>query len=203
MPEEFASHQTEWTTLLDAARQGDSSALGEICEQVREYLLLTVQQELGGDLRSKLGASDIVQQSFLEAQQGINQFAGSSEGELRAWLKQIVVHNLVDSARQFRTTRQRDVTREMPLQWIDECRDFTSDQKTASSLIRHRETDEELLRAIAQLPQRQRRIIEMRHRDAMSYTIIAEKLAISEPAARKLWSRTVEDLRRILVTNHV
>jgi RNA polymerase sigma-70 factor, ECF subfamily len=193
---------TEWNALLEAARQGDARALGKICEQVRNYLLLAADRGLSDGLRAKLGASDIVQQTMLEAQQGFARFAGTSEEELRAWLVKIVEHNLIDSARRYRQTQQRDVSREVPIDTGDGQLEIAGRQKTASSIVRRRETDEELLRAVGQLPSRHREVIELRHRQGLSYAEIGAKMGMTEVAARKLWSRAVATLREELAANN-
>ena len=53
---------------LAAARTGSSEALGQALQACRGYLLLLAERELDPDLRAKGGASDVVQETFLEAQ---------------------------------------------------------------------------------------------------------------------------------------
>ncbi len=192
-----------WSVLLDQARAGDSNALGQLCELFRGQLMEVAQRQLSADVQSKLGASDIVQQSFLEAQRDLPLFTGRTESDFRAWVRRIVEHNLLDVTRLFRSTQRRDTAREKPLEFTDDIDRIHHSQKTASSLIRRKETDEELLRAIAHLPAKNQRVVELRHRRGLSHAQIAAELGISEVASRKLWSRTVEQLREMLTTqNH-
>jgi RNA polymerase sigma-70 factor (ECF subfamily) len=65
-------------------------------------------------------------------------------------------------------------------------------------LVRRRETDDELLRAVAQLPERSQQVLELRHRMGLSHAEVAEELGMTEAAARKLWSRIVEELQERL-----
>ena len=53
--------------LLAEARTGSRQALGQILESCRNYLLLIAGKELTSDLQAKGGASDLVQETFLEA----------------------------------------------------------------------------------------------------------------------------------------
>lgn len=191
----------DWNDLLDAARAGDEQALGQVCEQVRGYLLLTADRGLYDGLRAKLGASDVVQQSMLEAQQDFDRFVGSSKAELRAWLVRIVEHTLLDASRRYRQTQRRDLSREVSVDGSNECAKIAARQATASSLLCRRERDEALMRAVNQLPPRRRRIIELRHRDGWPYERIAREMGMTEVAARKLWSRAVEELQRKLVAS--
>ena len=84
---------------LAAARAGSREALGQVLQACRGYLLLLAERELDPDLQTKGGASDLVQETFLEAQKDFANFQGNSEGELRAWLRQILLHNLANFTR--------------------------------------------------------------------------------------------------------
>src|SRR5205823_4133645 len=77
---------------LSAARDGSRDALGRALEACRRYLLCVAHQQLNRDLQAKGGASDLVQETFLEAQSSFDRFHGSSEVELRAWLRQLLHH---------------------------------------------------------------------------------------------------------------
>ena len=87
---------------LEAARSGSGDALGRVLESYRAYLLLVAARELDPKLRAKGGASDLVQETFLEAQRDFGGFHGNSDGELRAWLRQLLLHNVANFARRYR-----------------------------------------------------------------------------------------------------
>ena len=63
---------------LAAAHSGSSAALGEVLESCRNYLLLVADMALKQGSQAKLGASDIVQETFLEAQRIFDRFEGRS-----------------------------------------------------------------------------------------------------------------------------
>src|SRR5262245_53355294 len=109
---ENAGEAVSW---LPAARAGSTKALGQALEAYRGYLLRIAQHELSPDLRPKGGASDLVQLTFLEAQRDFARFQGDSDEEWRAWLRQLLMHNLVNFARDYRDTAKRDVGREVAL----------------------------------------------------------------------------------------
>jgi WD40 repeat protein len=74
--------------FLPAARAGSSEALGQALEICRGYLLRVANQGLNADLRAKGGASDLVQETFLEAQRDFGCFQGASCGwdkTVRLW----------------------------------------------------------------------------------------------------------------------
>src|SRR5262245_37348302 len=61
---------------LTEALAGSHEALGHALEGCRGYLLHVAMQELDADLASKAGASDLVQETFLEAQRDFARFQG-------------------------------------------------------------------------------------------------------------------------------
>src|SRR5262245_55812569 len=82
---------TQW---LAAARAGSSEALGQALEACRNYLLLIALRELDSGLQAKGGASDLVQETMVDALRDFRRFHGSSEAELQAWLRELLLHNL-------------------------------------------------------------------------------------------------------------
>src|SRR6516165_8430140 len=84
-------------------------------ERYRDYLHLLARLQLGSRMQKHLDASDVVQQTFLEAQKQFAQFRGRSEAELAAWLRQILAHNLADALRALGRAK-RDVNRERSLE---------------------------------------------------------------------------------------
>src|SRR5690349_15212079 len=103
---------TDW---LVQARTGSVDSLGRALEACRGYLLLIAQQELEPELQAKGGASDLVQETFLKAHRHFGRFHGDSEAELLAWLRRLLLNNLIDFRRQLRTAK-RQAGKEISLQ---------------------------------------------------------------------------------------
>src|SRR5262245_4410888 len=103
-----------WGQWIEAARGGCREALGRLLQGCRQYLLLVANQQLASDLRNKLGPSDVVQETFLEAQRDFARFHGDSEDELLAWLRTLLLHNLANVRRDYRDTGKRRLDREVP-----------------------------------------------------------------------------------------
>lgn len=185
------STQGDWPELIETAMAGCDLALAQVVNHFKSYLLLIANDQIGNSLQAKFGASDILQQSFMDVRRSLPQFRGSTELEMREWLKTIVLNNARDHARRFADTQKRDIERETSFA-ADE---LPSPQDTPSVAIRRRERDWQLKRLVERLPEAQKRVIEARHRDGLSYTKIAEQIGISEANARQLWSRATTQLR--------
>jgi RNA polymerase sigma-70 factor (ECF subfamily) len=184
--------------LLPQAQLGSREALGEVLQACRLYLVMIAESELDPELRGKGGASDLVQQTFLEAQQDFGRFHGTTSDELRAWLRHILLNNVSNFARAYRETAKRNLVREVRLpartsgEWFAEP---ASTAKTPSQQFRAQQEEAELQRALERLPIEYQQVIRYRYQDELSFEEIAARLDRSPPAARKLWSRAIESLR--------
>ncbi len=195
---EPARDAAQW---LPAARSGSRKALGEALEACRAYLLVVAQRELDPQLRAKAGASDLVQQTFLEAQRDFPQFHGESEVELLAWLRQVLLNNLSTFTRSYRATEKRRVDREVALDANGPGREqgkaipVRDNVLTPSGELMEGEQARALDQALARLPEDYRRVIALRHEEQRSFEEIARLMGRSPNAARKLWARAVERLQ--------
>ena len=83
-------------------------------ERFRSYLLLLARMKLDRKWRGKLDASDVVQQTMLEAHQALATFRGDNPAAQAAWLRQILARNLANAVRDL-TRAKRDARREQAL----------------------------------------------------------------------------------------
>jgi RNA polymerase sigma-70 factor, ECF subfamily len=186
---------------IGAAHDGSRSALGRLLEACRAYLLLVANEQLSPELLTKAGASDLVQESFLEAQRDFRGFRGKSEAELRAWLRRILLNNIANLSRHFRDTDKRQLGREIARDdtEIEEVFGALHDQgESPSSEAAARERDAALGRSMAKLPEVHRQVIRWRNYERCTFEEIGGRLGRSAEAARKLWARAVEQLQQLL-----
>jgi RNA polymerase sigma-70 factor (subfamily 1) len=161
-------------------------------EAHRAYLQQIAARELGDDLRAKVSASDVVQETFLEAQRDMTQFRGRGDGELRAWLRGILLHNLRNLERRYRATDRRRIGRERSLD--DSAAsppEPAADQTSPSMAVAREEFHEALRRALSRLPEHYRRVIELRVRGRRTYEEIGQEVGLSAEATRKVWARAL------------
>jgi RNA polymerase sigma-70 factor (ECF subfamily) len=200
------AHATDAGQWLAAARAGSREALGQALEAFRGYLLLLAQEDLHPALRAKGGASDVVQETFLEAQRDFQQFRGDSEEELRAWLRQLLHHNLANFTRRYCGTGKRAVGRERALQpggSSDELGgQLPGPPAEPSRLAVAKEQAQALWRGVDRLPDDYRQVLLLRYQDRLSFEEIAERMGRSAAAVRQLWARAVRRIRLEMEQSH-
>jgi RNA polymerase sigma-70 factor (ECF subfamily) len=172
--------------------------MSELLQTCRAYLLTVARKELPGQLQGKGGASDLVQETFLEAQRDFAQFKGDSEEELLAWLRKLLLNNIANFARSFRTIK-RSVDREVSLDAAPLLRDDLAARVDGQETLENDQV-EVVERALLLLPEDHRQVILLRHREDCSFEEIARRMQRSENAVRKLWARALERLREKMDT---
>ena|ERR1700722_210739 len=191
--------------LLAAARAGSREALGEALQAYRAYLLLIAQQELDPELRAKGGASDLVQETFVDAQRLIDTFEGTTDGPWAAWLRELLLNNLADFVRRYRATEKRQVGREVAQpageSGADRGVEAPGSSPTPSVTAMAAEQTAALERALDRLPEDYREVLILRYQGELSFEEIGGKLGRSANAARKLWLRALRKLEQELESN--
>ncbi len=183
---------------LSAAKAGDSDARGRALDSCRNYLLLVADKELDPKLKAKGGASDIVQQTFLEAHQAFERFQGDSEAELLAWLRHMLLYNVANFRRHWVGTDKRQVDLEIPIYGGSPSRTGNSwlpdGGLTPSREMMADERDAAVNAIIAKLPEDYQQVLNLRYREERSFDEIAATMNRSPNAVRKLWARAVKRL---------
>jgi RNA polymerase sigma-70 factor (ECF subfamily) len=172
-------------------------------EDYRDYLHLLARLQVGPRLQAKLDASDIVQQTILQAHVGRDRFRGATESEWLAWLRAILANALAAAARRYET-EARDLGRERSLETDLELSSSrmegllaTDDSSPSERAVR----GEELLRlacALASLPEDQREVIELHHLKGLTVAEAANRLGRSRSAVVGLHYRGLKKLRELL-----
>jgi RNA polymerase sigma-70 factor (ECF subfamily) len=172
-------------------------------EPFRSYLLLLARTRLDRKLRSKLDASDVVQQTLLEAHQAMESLRGHNVAAQAAWLRQILARNLANAVRDL-TRDKRDLHRERALEagleesaarlngWL------VADQSSPSQQAQRHERALLLAQALAELPEHQREAVVLRHFHDCSLAEIAEELHCTTAAVTGLLHRGLKALRKLL-----
>jgi RNA polymerase sigma-70 factor (ECF subfamily) len=181
----------------------DREAAGPALERFRGYLHLLARLHLDPRLRAKLTPSDVVQQTLLQAYQGLAGLRGATDAELAAWLRRILAHNMAHAVRDLGRAK-RDIGRERSL---EEAVDASSARLEAwlaaeqSSPSQQAARNEQLLRlaeALTELPEAQREAVVQHYWQGRSLAEIGAELGRTLAAVAGLLHRGLKQLRRRL-----
>lgn len=184
--------------LLAAAREGHDDAFGRVFETFRRHLMLVAHRELPQALRGKVGPSDLVQETAVDAQRGFAGFRGTTAEECFAWLRSILRNNVIDAVRRYETALKRATGREISL--------ATEAGRRQGGMVElphglpdgsaiRREDADVLAHALDRLSDDHRTVLQLRYWEGLSFVEIGTRLQRSPDAVRKLWYRAVERLQ--------
>jgi len=174
----------------------------EMLERFREYLKLLVHSQLDSLLARQVDASDIVQQTMLNATANATQFQGRSEAEFLSWLQQILANNLID-ARRYYGRAKRDVARSRSLDKpiFESFHRVDVLAQSCSTPSQHAVKSEQLLRlpaALSALSDTQREAVVLHHLQGLKLAETAKRMGKSESAVCGLLHRGLKRLHEIL-----
>jgi len=182
--------------LLQQAVAGDDSAITELIEGLRPYLLFIANQDFAPELQGHLAPSDVVQSALFAAQKNLTAFRGGSADALRAWVRQILKNNLIDARRKMQSARRHSRSQ---VDLDSPAAQALSDSSESPSMLVYRQEKIVLLQqALALLPDSYRRVIRMRNLEQQGFTDIGSQLNMTEDGARKLWARAMKQLASIV-----
>ena len=188
--------------LLRKARQGDQPARERLFAVCRNYVSVAARAEMASWLKAKVDASDLVQQTLLEAHRGLADFRGTTEAEWLGWLRRILAHNAADFVRRFHGVEKRRATREVRLAGGDESRGGAPDPSdggaTASQLIMQKELQLQVADALAQLSDDHQEVVILRNLQHLPFDEVARRMGRSRPAVQMLWMRAIKKLQAVL-----
>ncbi len=188
--------------LLEEAQQ-KPEAQNQLLAECRSYLVVLARMQLRGHLQAKVDASDIAQQTLLEAHQDFEKFRGQTPAEWLAWLRKLLKNNLTNVARGYQT-KKRQASREVSLAPSrDSERGFRLSQlpgqgETPSQIIRRKEQELLLADALEKLSPEHREVIVLRNLQRLPFEDVAQQMNRTRPATQMLWMRAMEKLQSVL-----
>lgn len=193
------NHQSSVVLGIRKART-DRSALAQLLEQYRPFLRRMAEQKLDGGMKARCDASDIVQETMIEALQGFDRFGGQTEPEVSAWIKKILSHNVDDALRKHVGAEKRSVRQEQRLSVAEGTASFywiepAAQQSSPSHRMIRGEKALRLAAILESLPDSQREAVVLRHLEGLPLEEIADRLDRSEQATAGLIKRGLQALR--------
>jgi RNA polymerase sigma-70 factor, ECF subfamily len=197
----MASSINDTDGLIERARGGDPLAKAAMLDGHRDRLRRLVASRLDRRLAARIDPSDVIQEALADASRRMSDYLQNPPLPFLPWLYQFALERLAKLHRHHLRTSKRSVDRERPRSgWFLKEPWRTADQHLVASgtspsgrAIRD-EQCERVRDAMARLSEGDRKLLAMRHFEALSIAQIATALGISEGAAKV---RHIRALRRV------
>ncbi len=167
--------------LVARARRGERGAFDEIVKRHQRGLWRLVRRYVKNDD----DAADVVQQAFVRAFRALERFRG--EASVRSWIYRIGINLALNHV--------RDRAREQP---SDTAGDELTVDAVAPGAMMSAERAKALRDAVAELPPKQRMVLELRVFDDLSFREVAALADCTENAAKVSFHYAVKKLREVL-----
>lgn len=177
----------DFNLTLQAARNGDSSALGVLYEQFSARVGRIVHHSLSRDLRTtrpwlraRISTGDVVQEVFRSVLKDISTFRGESEGAFVGYLSMLVRNRLIDTIRHHEAACRDGRRTLQPEGWTHGIGSPTSSDDVV--------TDDELelfSTLIALFPEREQILLRARLEDQATFQELADQLGYSSSHAAR------------------
>lgn len=205
----MAAHSQEsLNDLLERARRGDVCDRDRLFDACRSYLVVLARAQIDARMQGKVDASDVVQQTMLEAHRDFARFQGGTGQEWLAWLRRILSHNAADLIRRYRGTAKRQAGREVAIAapgdsepiGVGEPADPGASPSECAVLA-----DEtlRLAEALTTLPPDYQTVIALRNLERLPFDEVARRMERSRPAAQMLWMRALKKLGEQMGTSEL
>jgi RNA polymerase sigma-70 factor, ECF subfamily len=175
---------------------GDKQALDQLLGENLEWMRRYLRRRAPPELRERFDSVDLVQDGVLQLLKHGPQFAPENRAQFRGLLAKVLLYAMRDRLDQIRTAK-RSSGREQPLPSVGISRIVARDRTptTPDSALKRGEQREWVRLALELVQPEERKILELRQFDELSFAEIASQLGLaSEDAARMRFNRALASL---------
>jgi RNA polymerase sigma-70 factor (ECF subfamily) len=202
-----AAEDPEIETRLVRAQVGDQAAVRWLLDRYRDRLRRMIGLRMDDRLASRLDASDVVQETLMDAAQKLETYLRDRPLPFYPWLHRLAAERLAQAHRYHLRTQRREVGRDLgvdPWSGASSRRlvDVLAASGTSASGRLIREEDREAVwRALSELSPQDREILVLRYLDQLPFDEIAAILSINASAARLRHYRALQRIGPLLGTS--
>jgi RNA polymerase sigma factor (sigma-70 family) len=183
--------------LMEQARNGDGRAFEELFVAFNHVIRHEVKRRLRQPRMWNSTDSDLVQDTMVKIFGRWVDYRGTTDAELRVWLRQIIDRTALNHVR-WNLQQKRDIRREQTFDDTEtEPIDPKSEAHPPEAIVADREESARIQAALASLAEDDRQLISWRRR-GLSFEEIGERHGIPADAARKRFRGAVMELARVL-----
>ena len=191
--------------LMNRAVRGDPGARQELLILHQDELRRMIAVRMDTRLGARVDLSDVVQEVFAKAWQEFSEYLKTQPVPFYPWLRRLAWERLVKLHQRHIYAGVRSTMREQPCSghWSDDSAMLLANRLLAPGsgpgdrLVRE-EMRQRVQKALKQLNQRDREILETRYLEQLTTREMSEVFAISEGAVKVRHLRALQRLRKLL-----
>jgi RNA polymerase sigma-70 factor (ECF subfamily) len=191
--------------LLDAARNGDESALAVLVERHRDRLERMVRLRMDRRLQGRVDPADVVQDAYLAIRGKFSQYSADPRLPFFLWLRLEVGQKLVDIHRFHLGTKMRDAGQEVSLHRgalpqvtsLSLAEHLLGKLTAASHAAMRVELKLRVQEALNSMDPHDREVLILRHFEELSNAEAAQVLGIKPSAAVNRYVRALKRLKDV------
>ena len=198
---EVRSDSERTLRLLEKIEAGDQAAFNRLFARHRSVLLNVVAARLDPRIRARIDASDVVQETQLEAYRRLPDYLARRPMPFSLWLRKTAHERMLVARRRHIECAQRTVSREQPLpdrSTLLLARPFLAGGSTPSEQLARSELVRRVRQAVALLAESDREILLLRTYEGLSNQEAAYVLDLDPATASKRHGRAILRLHRCL-----
>ncbi len=199
---ETVTDSTETRQLLARLQAGEAEAFEQLFARHRVYLHQVIDMRLDEQTRRRVDASDVVQETQLEAARRMAEYLRRQPRPFRVWLRK-TAHERLSKLRQHHVVAaKRSVRREAALPYrstFQLAQRLLGGGSTPSEKAGRRELAERVRRAIGQLEELDREIVLMLDIEGLSSQQVGYVLDLEPATVRRRHARVLLKVHKILL----
>jgi RNA polymerase sigma-70 factor (ECF subfamily) len=191
--------------LLRHAQGRNEDALNEVLIKHRDRLKRMISVRMNQKLQSRIDASDVIQDTFIEASRALNSYLENPKMPVFIWLRHLAGQKLIQAHRLHLGAHKRAAGREQRIfggapqatsqsMAIQLAGSITSPSQAAEK----NEAKDRLMAALDSMDEIDREILTLRHFEHLSSRETAEVVGMNHEAVRKRYIRALDKMQRIL-----
>ena len=185
---------------MDQPENEEENELEVALARYRPVLVTLAEAMISPAYRGDIEASDLVQQTLLEAHTGAGVLEPLDDGPFFGWLRKALQNNMLDAVKRL-NTQKFDVSRRVRESDLEESfarldQVLAGDETSPSQLASRNEQIATMLSSLQELPDNQRRAVIMKHLQGYSLKEVSASLGLSESATAGLLHRGRQSLIR-------
>ncbi|MBI2192518.1 MAG: sigma-70 family RNA polymerase sigma factor [Planctomycetes bacterium] len=193
----------ETQQILQQVRKGEAEAVDRLLSRHRDALRRMVEFRLDRALASRVDASDIIQETLIEANRRLADYMKNPAMPFHLWLRYIARDHLIAAQRRHQGAQRRSVNRERSLadpafsdcSSVDLAARLRAAGPTPAAEAIRKELEHRFQEALSGLGGDDREVILMRHFEHLSNQEVAQTLGLTEQAASMRYLRALRRLR--------